>query len=415
MSDRPCPRRIAYLVSRYPAVSHTFVLREVQQLRALGLQVETASVNLPDLAPAAMPAEERGEAARTYYLKRHGALGALAAHLRQLRRSPRAWWRGLRYAFALGGSDPRRVARALAYFTEALMLGRWMAEARLEHLHVHFASAAASVALFVKQVFGVSLSLTVHGPDEFDNVDANWLAQKFVAADFLFCIGQYAKSQVMRLSASEHWHKIEISRLGVDPQRYRPQPRGGAADGVFRILCVGRLTPAKGQHVLLEAVRLLRRAGCAIHLTLVGAGPDESSLRQAVLAAGLRGQVSFTGALNQAQVRAQYACADAFVLPSFAEGIPVVLMEAMASALPCVSSRIDGIAELIHSEQEGILLAPADPVALAQALRALIDDPLLCRRMGRAARARVETDFDLRHNVARLAGLFADRLGSLPC
>ena len=403
------PPAMGFLISRYPAVSHTFILREVLALRACGLRIETASINAPDLPPATMPPEESAETRATYYVKQHGVPGALAAHSWAVVRQPAGWWRGLKLAVRLGRGDVRSVLRGLAYFTEALMIGRWMSRRGLRHLHVHFATAAANVGLYVKAVCGVSLSITVHGPDEFDNVEAQCLPQKFAAADFLFCIGRYARSQVMRLSAPADWHKLEIAPLGVDVAEFAP--RGERGPGPFHVVCVGRLTPAKGQRVLLEAARQMQAAGREFVITFAGAGPDEAQLKTATTAWGLDARVRFAGALNRPAVRALYASADALVLPSFAEGIPVVLMEAMASGIPCVSTRITGIPELIRSDAEGLLVAPADEVALAQAITRLMDDPALCGQIARAARARVESDYHLGRNVTHLAALFAQRLG----
>jgi glycosyltransferase involved in cell wall biosynthesis len=403
-------------VSRYPAVSHTFILREVEALRAHGFAVETASINVPDQAQAGMPEAERRAAAGTYYVKRHGVPGALAAHAAALLGRPLAWTKGFAYALRLGGADPRRLARCLAYFTEALMVGRWMRAHDLPHLHVHFATAAASVGLFVKEVFGTTLSLMVHGPDEFDDVPGQWLPEKIARADFLFCIGQFARSQAMRLSDPAHWSKIDVARLGVDTACYAPTgaPRPDrASDGPFHLLCVGRLVPAKGQHVLVEAARRLAASGRDVRVTLVGAGPNDAGLRAAIEQAGLRGRVELAGALDQDRVRALYARADAFVLPSFAEGIPVVLMEAMASGVPCVTTRITGIPELIPSEEEGLLVPPADVDALVAAVVRLMDDPGLRARIAAGARRRIETDFHLGRNVARLRELFARRLETI--
>lgn len=414
MSDSLKTRRIGYLISRYPAISHAFILREVLQLRNAGMQVETASINPPDLAAENMPADEHAETARTYYVKRDGLRGALMAHACALLNQPLAWLSGLFYVFALSGTDPRTMLRGMAYFTEALMIGRWMQRHALSHLHVHFATAAANVGLYVKKIFGFSLSLTVHGPDEFDNVHNQWLPEKITAADFLFCIGYFARSQVMRLSDPVHWHKFDIAPLGVDTQHYRPTAIARVA-GPLRILCVGRLTPAKGQHILLQAAILLRDAGRDFRICLVGAGPDAASLQSAVHQADLENYVEFTGALNQTEVHALYAQADVFALPSFAEGIPVVLMEAMACGIPCVSSRITGIPELIRTEHEGLLLTPSDAMALAQALSTLMDDAPLRLRMGQAARARIEANFHLGHNIDHLSQLFRRHLENSSC
>ena len=402
-------RRIGYLVSRYPAVSHTFILREVEALRGQGFVIETASINPPDQAPATMPERERRAAASTYCVKRHGISGALAAHAVALCRRPRAWVAGLGYALSLGGTDLRRIALGLGYFTEALMVGRWMRAHDLPHLHVHFATAAASVGLCVKKVFGTSLSLMVHGPDEFDDVPGQALRQKIAGADFLFCIGSYAKSQVMRLSDPAQWPKIDVARLGVDTAAYVPRAAPPAGNA-FHILCVGRLVAAKGPHVLVAAARQLAAARRDFRVTIVGAGPEEPRLRAAILEAGLAQRIVLTGALDQDAVRALYAGADAFVLPSFAEGIPVVLMEAMASGVPCVTTRITGIPELIQSDDEGLLVAPSDADALAAAIARLIDDPALRARIAVAGRRRVDTDFHLERNAARLGRLFTLRL-----
>ena len=408
----PRARRIAYLVSRYPAVSHTFILREVEALRRQGFVIETASINRPDQAPQQMPAREREEAARTYYVKAHGLAGALAAHATALWQRPRAWLAGLVYALRLGGTDLRRIALGVGYFTEALMVGRWMRAHGLPHLHVHFATAAANVGLCVKKVFGSSLSLMIHGPDEFDDVRSQSLAEKIARADFLFCIGSFARSQAMRLSDPAHWRKIDVARLGVDTAQFAP--RAAASAGCFHILCVGRLVAAKGQYVLVEAARRLAAERRDFRVTIVGAGPEEQGLRAAIGEAGLARHVTMAGALNQDEVRRLYGEADAFVLPSFAEGIPVVLMEAMASGVPCVTTRITGIPELIRSDDEGLLVAPSDAEALAAAIARLIDDPGLRARIAAAARRRVDADFHLERNAARLGSLFARRLEALP-
>jgi glycosyltransferase involved in cell wall biosynthesis len=404
--------RMGYLVSRYPAVSHTFILREVEALRRQGFVIETASINRPDQSPGEMPEREREAAASTYYVKAHGIAGALAAHASALLRRPRSWGAGLVYALRLGGTDLRRIALGVGYFTEALMVGRWMRARGLAHLHVHFATAAANVGLCVKKVFGTSLSLMIHGPDEFDDVRGQALAEKIARADFLFCIGSFARSQAMRLSDPAHWRKIDVARLGVDTGHYVPRV-ASAARGAFHILCVGRLVAAKGQYVLVAAARRLAAEGRDFRVTIVGAGPEEHGLCAAIREAGLEARIALTGALNQDAVRRLYGEADAFVLPSFAEGIPVVLMEAMASGVPCVTTRITGIPELIQNDDEGLLVAPSDADALAAAIARLMDDPALRARIAAGARKRVDTDFHLDRNTARLGLLFDRHLEAL--
>jgi glycosyltransferase involved in cell wall biosynthesis len=400
--------RMAYLVSEYPGISHTFVLREVRQLRRLGFDIHVASINRPSHAPEAMTVEERDEAARTYYVKRHGLVGALAAHLNGLRR-PLAWLQGLLYAFSLAGLHPRKLAYGFFYFTEALMLARWMQVRHLDHLHVHFATAAANVGLVMKRLTPVGLSLTLHGPDEFYDANGQWLSHKLAAANFVICISRFARSQAMKLTSGRHWHKFEVCPLGVDLEQFSPS-RKVEESGPFTILCIGRLTPAKGQRILIDACRRLADAGRDFRLVMVGAGPDMSDLRAAASELGLGDKVIFTGALNQDQVRGWYARADAFALPSFAEGVPVVLMEAMACAIPCVTTRITGIPELIRDAQDGLLVTPSDTEELASALARLMDDPALRTALGTTGRGRVCSHYHLQRNVEQLAAIFHKRL-----
>ena len=408
--------RLGYLISRYPAVSHTFILREIRQLRASGFEIEVASVNEPDRALADMTPDEVEETGRTYYLKRHGLGGALLAHLTGLL-TPLAYLRGMRAGLAFGGWNLKEMLFGLFYFTEALMLARWMKNHHLVHLHVHFATAAANIALVLKQFAPIGLSLTIHGPDEFYDVPGQKLVEKIEAADFLVCIGRFARSQVMKLSPASSWHKFDICPLGVDVANYNPEGKAPAAlpDRPFTILCVGRLTPAKGQHILVEAAASLREWDRDFRVIIVGNGPDDSSLRSAVAAHGLGNYVTFTGPQNQEQVRALYRNSDVFALPSFAEGIPVVLMEAMASSVPCVTTRITGIPELIRDGIDGMLVTPSDSLELADTLACLMDDPELRRELGEAGRRRVAEAYNLPVNVDRLGNIFAARLGGSPC
>ncbi len=209
------PIRIAYLVSRYPAVSHTFILREVQRLRSANFEIHVASINLPDRVASVMTSEERDESAATFYVKREGVRGAISAHVAVLMSSPRAYFKGLGFALKLGGADLRRLVLSFCYFVEAVVLGHWMESRGLRHLHVHFANAAATVGLIASHTFPIEFSLTVHGPDEFYDVTDLRLSDKMAGASFACCIGQFARSQLMKLSPPVEWGKFEIGPLGT--------------------------------------------------------------------------------------------------------------------------------------------------------------------------------------------------------
>jgi glycosyltransferase involved in cell wall biosynthesis len=403
------PRALAYLASTYPTLSMTFVLREVVALRELGLRIETASINLPERLAGALTGIEREEFRKTYYVKRHGVAGAATAHLQTLATNFAGYWRGLAKALATAGLDPRCIALHLMYWTEALMVGQWMRCNGLRHLHVHLASQAASVGLFARTVFGCGYSITVHGPDEFYDAHRQMLAEKIAAADFLCCISSFARSQMMKLAPYEQWSKFVVSPLGVDPQLFAPRPTLLQRER-FEILCVGRLTPAKGQHILIDAVAQLVRNGRQLRLCFVGGGPDEPSLRRHAAQSAAAGCIVFAGPIDQDRIRDFYAAADIFCLPSFAEGLPVVLMEAMAMELPCLTTAIAGIPELIRDGIDGLLVPPSNVEALASALARLIDDNALRERLAKNGRARVIAAYDLRQNVQRLASIFIERV-----
>ena len=202
---------LAYLVSRYPAISHTFILREVARLRELGHVIHTASINPPDRPLAGMDPVERGEAEATYFVKADGARGALSALAYWALRAPARLAAMLREGWALG-----RGSKGLAYAVEAAMVARWMQRQSLAHLHVHFGNAGASVGVLVKSLTGCHLSYTIHGPDEFDDVPGQQLARKMRAADAVVCISQFACGQLMRISDPHDWAKFQVVRLGVD-------------------------------------------------------------------------------------------------------------------------------------------------------------------------------------------------------
>ncbi len=391
-------------------LSMIFIIREVVQLRARGFNIDVASINAADRSTEGLTAVEANEAALTHYIKPQGARGALMAHWQTLRRDWRGYLRGLRLVFELGRTDLRDVFYNLMYFTEALMVGVWMQRRGQQHLHAHLGAQAATVAMYVKAVFGFGFSITVHGPDEFYDAPGQYLGRKVEMADFIVCISHFARSQLMKLSAYEHWHKLEVSRLGVDPSVFLPRPFEANPE-VFEIICVGRLCPAKGQHILVEAVEQLLLEGRSVRLRIVGDGPDRASLERHVHRLGRQREIIFEGAVNQDRIRNLYARAHIFSMPSFAEGIPVVLMEAMSMEIPCVTTRITGIPELIRDGIDGLLVAPSSVDELAAALGRLMDDAELRETLGHNGRLRVVEHYDLEKNVGRLGDIFQRRLG----
>jgi glycosyltransferase involved in cell wall biosynthesis len=256
------------------------------------------------------------------------------------------------------------------------------------------------------------MSMTIHGSGEFNDPVGFALAAKVAASRFVCAISSFGRSQLMKSCDPADWSKIEVSLLGVDAAAFRPRPFCESPD-VFEILWVGSLTPARGQRLLVNAAGELLRQGRRLRLHLVGDGEDRAALEAHAAALGLHDAVVFHGWLNQDQVRSLYERADLFALASFAEGIPVVLMEAMAMEIPCVATYIAGIPELIRDGESGLLVHASDAAALAAAIARLMDQPELRRQLGKAGREKVLVDFDLATNMAKLAGIFRQRLVEL--
>lgn len=407
----PAGLRLAYLLSRYPAVSHSFFLNEILQLRKLGFDIEVASINSPDRVADALPQIERIESEKAFYVKAVSPLRALAVVLETLLLRPQVFFRGFAFALRLGGWDLRAKLFALFYFAEALLVGRWMVRRGVTHLHVHFSTAVATVGMLTSVAWKLPYSLSVHGPDEFHNIEEYYLAQKVAHAKFVFCISDFCRSQLMRLSSPEHWGKFEVIRLGVDPDLFTRSSRAEkTADDALDIVCIGRLVSAKGQLILVRAFADLLEQGYVVRLKFVGDGEDRKQLESYVMSQALNSLVEFEGALNHEQTRKILGSADLFVLASFAEGLPVALMEAMAMEIPCISTYIAGIPELIRDGIDGLLVPASSQEKLVSAMKLLLDNSQLRHKLGAAGRKRVLTLHDLATNTRALADAFERNL-----
>lgn len=389
---------VTYLISEYPAFNHTFILREVQALREAGVDVSTISIRRDGRPLERVTPDERAERASTWYVKQQGALGLATALLRRAVRAPGRLVRALALAARLGGLDIGALARHLAYWAEAVIVADRLDRTRAPHVHVHFAS---TVGLLAHVVSGCPFSITIHGPAEFETPHFG-LAEKVRQAALIVTISKFGRSQVMRTARIDDWPKVRVVQLGVDTATYVPRselPRGPRAT----VLTVGRLAPVKGQALLIEAVHRLVQRGVDVGLTIVGEGPERGRLEAQASRLGIADRVELTGALNAVETRQRFEGASVFALTSFAEGIPVVLMEAMALGVPCVASRVTGVPELIDDGVTGYLVSPGDGDEAADAISRLLADPAAAMAMTQAARARVVEQYDLPTNARRLA------------
>ncbi len=412
--ERP---RIGYLTSMYPAVSHTFIQREILALRERGWRVDTFSIRR---APAEQLLSERDrrEAASSFSVLPAGPGAVLAAQAAMLREGPRAHLATFRRAAATPvapGRDTGGRMRQAFYLLEATILRRELNLRGIRHLHVHFANPAADVAMLACRLPGPPLtwSFTMHGSTEFWDAGRHRLTAKIADARFVACVSHFARSQMMAQAAAESdWQKLHLVHCGVDPDHF-VAPLNPGRDRQLKVLFVGRMICAKGPTILLRSVAELRAANQDVQVTFIGDGPDMSAIATEARGLGLEGATRFLGAVGQDEIRAHYEAADAFCLPSFAEGLPVVLMEAMAMRRPVIATRIAGVPELIDDGESGLLVAPGTVPALTAALTRLLDDIPLRHRLAEAGRHRILEDFDVRANAARLADIFDDELATV--
>ncbi len=394
--------RVGYLMSWYPAVTETFILNEMLELRRLGVDLE-----IYPLFGAAQDVGHPGSeelASRVQY-HRGLSLELLAAQVHWLRRRPRAYLRAWRRAVRGNLRSPEFLAKALVVVPRAAVIARRIEERGVRHLHAHWATHPALAAFVVRELTGVGYSITAHAHDLY--LDRSMLAEKISAARFVVTISRFNRALLARLFGPAAAAKTVVIPCGVDPRLFRPRaPR--APDGVFRIACVAGLRDYKGHRWLVEACALLRDRAVPLHCVLVGDGPERGAVEAAVAAAGLRGRVELAGNRPQSYVRELLDRTDVMVLPSVVtasgmmDGIPVALMEAMAAGLPVVSTRVSGIPELVEDGRTGLLAPEKDATALADAMERLFRDPVLAHRLAATGREHVLERFNLLHNARRL-------------
>lgn len=403
--------KIAYLVNQYPAITHTFIRREIQEIESLGLEVKRYSIRrtkneLRD------PADQREQAlTRTVLDQKPHQL--LAAMTRVARRRPVAFARAARLATELGVGSDRGMIYQGAYLMEACALLEWLEEEKIEHLHAHFGTNSASVALLARTLGGPTYSFTVHGPEEFDKPDAIKLARKVVDARFVVAISSFGRSQIWRRVRSRDWPKVHVVHCGLDRAYVDLTPT--PVPDVARICCVGRLCEQKGQALLVEAVARLVHGGTPIELVLVGDGETRPEIEQLIAARGIERNVRITGWASGAMVREEIQASRAMVLPSFAEGLPVVITEAFAMGRPVISTYVAGIPELVQTDKCGWLVPAGNVERLERAIaECLRTNTHTLSRMGRVGRNRVLNGFDIRQSALALQSLLQGGIATEP-
>ncbi len=406
MSNANTSGKIAYLTGEYPKVSHTFIQREVAALRAHGADILTCTVRRAN--PADVVDDQLEEQASTFCILEtakapHRLIGA---HLAALKRTPGRWFSALRLAFRTRQPGVRALLYQLFYFAEAGVLAQYLQREGVVHLHNHFGNSSCSVAMLTSEISGIPFSFTEHGPAIFFE-PMHWrIDEKIARAKHVISISHFCRSQLMLFSDQSHWHKVKIVHCGVQPENYGRKTR---TDFGKRILFVGRLDAVKGGPFLLEAFANIKTKHPDATLTIIGDGAARKSLEAQANTLGITDKTTFAGYKTQAEVAEMLEDADMLVLPSFAEGVPVVLMEAMASQIPVIGSRVAGISELVEDGVSGFLTPPGDVATLTDRLDQLLSDPARCKQMGQAGRQKVTDDFDIDKEAAWLLQILRDQ------
>lgn len=398
--------RVLYFTAEYPRATDTFIQREIAAVRSAGIQVESSAIRRPG-DEHMVGDEQRTERERTQYLLPPTIGGVLGAHARLFLRSPGRYLASSKLAYRTKRAGLRGGLYQAFYFAEAGLLADRLRSERFDHLHSHLGDVATSVAMLASSLAGVPFSFTLHGPGVFFDANVWRLDAKIERASFVSCISWFARSQAQLLSSAEAASKLHIIHCGVDPSRYQDRSQAADADEAeFRLAFVARLDHVKGVGELLEAVASMAQDQPGIHLDLAGDGPKRAEYEAMVERLGIADRVTFHGYIDQSGVAQLLATADAYVLPSFAEGVPVGLMEAQASGLPVIATQVGGVSELVIDGVTGFVCRPGDREQLTSRIAELARDVQLRRRLGAAGRARVAAEFDSADEGRRLAALF---------
>ncbi|MCZ0963323.1 glycosyltransferase [Paracoccus benzoatiresistens] len=391
--DRPA---IGYVINTYPRPSHSFIRREILALEAAGWAVHRFAMR-GDAAQLVDPGDQ-AEHARTERILEAGPIRLGFEFTRAAVHAPDA-------TRAVLQAVRRRGVRHLAYAAEAAQVAKRVRALGIRHLHAHFGTNSTDVARFAARLAGIGYSFTTHGPEEFDAPLSLRLGEKLADARFAVAISNYGRSQLCRWVDHRHWERIHVIHCGIEPARF-PDPPSFPVARPLRLVAIGRFSEQKGFLALLPALAAARRHA-DIRLTLVGEGELRPAIEVLITTHGLQDAVTLTGWLDEADVRSQLAASHALVLPSFAEGLPMVIMEAMAQGRPVLGTAIAGVPELVRPGETGWLVPAGDEVGLCEAMIALAATPVeVMARMGLNGRARVLAHHDVTAEAEKLGALF---------
>ena len=395
--------RITYIINQYPKVSHTFIKREILALERLGFALQRLSMR--GWNEAQIDAQDAKEQANTQYVLKSGAVGLLLATLKIFINDPFTFIKALGLAIKLSIKADRPLIYHLIYFVEACQASLWVQDFKADHIHAHFGTNPSEVAMLTSALTGIPFSFTVHGPEEFDKPQFLKLSEKIKQSKFVVAVSSFGKSQLQRWVNHADWHKIKVVHCGLEPDFY--QINAVAMPDKPQLICIGRLCEQKGQLLLIEAAKKLVDEQVAFKLVLAGDGEMRQEIEALITKYALQDYVSITGWISSHAVKEHLLDSQIMVLPSFAEGLPVVIMEAMSLRRPVISTYVAGIPELVTHGENGWLCAAGDVDALADAIKQALKTPLnQLQKMGNVAYERVITRHNIDSEAAKLANHF---------
>lgn len=395
--------RIGYLVSQYPATSHTFIAREIQALRKQGFYISTFSIRMPG-SDEQVTEQEQKEYQQTWYLLPPNK-DFITAHLIAIARKPIAYFSTLLDAIQHRVYGIKALLMAFVYFGEAIYLADELKRQNIAHLHNHFANPSATVGYLATRFLEIPWSLTLHGASDLDYPSSLLLPDKIAHAKFVACVSYFTLSQVMRRVEPQFWPKLFINRCGLDLDKFH-RKKETVSKSTIRVLCVARLSSEKGLVGLIQAFAKVIETGIEAELRIIGEGNDRVRIEKEIDLLKINGYCQLPGRVSEFQVIDELMLADVFVLSSFMEGLPVAIMEAFALEIPVVAPNVGGISELVEDGVSGLLFSPGNWFQLAEKLEKICSDNKLRNRLTKEGKLRIENEFNISHAIKPIVQRF---------
>jgi len=403
MEEKQPRLSLAYITTDFPVLSHTFISREVNGLEKLNVDIKHLSIHTPD--PSEISSEDAHFKNHVFYIFPLNKLAFIKAHFEFLLRMPAKYFYWMYYVVSRRETKFIDRIRCFYHFAEAIYLAKEVEQQHIKHIHAHFFQGNATIAMIISKLLGTTYSITAHGSALL--IDRILNKEKIEHAKFIISISQYNKNFMLKVDPSCD-NKVFVVHCGLNPNKFLPAPP--RKNQVFTLLAIGRMVWEKAYTYLIETCRILRDEGIEFRCLLIGDGPERNTLEKLIEQHDLWQHIELLGVVLQERIQEYYNQADAFILTSVSEGIPVVIMEAMSKELPIIASDITGIPELVEEGVSGYLVPSKQPQAYADAVKKLIENPEQRIEMGKKGREKIQAEFDIEKNIQQLYEIYHTQL-----